>query len=88
MLQCRPYTLVAQLVEHRIPNPRVGGSIPSERAVFCYVNSIFLSELCWRKDSDDGHGAAAPGPRSIFLSELCWRKDSDDGHGAAAPGPH
>lgn len=62
MLQSLPYTLVAQLVEHRIPNPRVGGSIPSERAV------IFLSELCWRKDSGDGHGAAAPGPRSIFLS--------------------
>ena len=27
------YTLVAQLVEHRIPNPRVGGSSPSGRAV-------------------------------------------------------
>ncbi len=27
-----PLTVVAQLVEQRIPNPQVGGSIPSDRA--------------------------------------------------------
>ena len=27
------FTLVAQLVEHRTPNPRVGGSSPSERVL-------------------------------------------------------
>ena len=26
-------TVVAQLVEQRIPNPQVGGSIPSDRAI-------------------------------------------------------
>ena len=36
-------TLVAQLVEHRIPNPRVGGSSPSGRALFIRHSSVSSS---------------------------------------------
>lgn len=36
-----PLTVVAQLVEQRIPNPQVGGSIPSDRAT--YSLGVFLS---------------------------------------------
>ena len=34
--------LVAQLVEHRIPNPRVGGSSPSGHAYFVMLLPCFV----------------------------------------------
>ncbi len=34
-----PWTGVAQLAEHRIPNPAVGGSSPSARALFAIVET-------------------------------------------------
>ena len=39
----RPITVVAQLVEQRIPNPQVGGSIPSDRVSSLAGSLHFLS---------------------------------------------
>ena len=46
------YTPVAQLVEHRIPNPRVGSSSLSGRAIFPSLLSFLTTDFLPLKSPD------------------------------------